>query len=197
MLLLTPPFDKSDQDPGYIKGYPPGIRENGGQYTHAAVWALMAIAKPGNGDEAAELFHMLNPINHTRTPRGCASVSDRAVRARRRCLRAAAARRPRRLELVYGIGRLAVSRRTREASSACAPRRSLHGRSVRAVIVDRFSIDVAPPRHDLRDRDLTIPIASGPACSERSSTASPSITGRFRSWMTAPRTRCRSRWDGG
>lgn len=67
MLLLTPPFDKSDQDPGYIKGYPPGIRENGGQYTHAAVWALMAIAKQGNGDEAAELFHMLNPINHSRT----------------------------------------------------------------------------------------------------------------------------------
>ena len=65
---MTPPFDKSDQDPGYIKGYPPGIRENGGQYTHAAVWALMAIAKQGNGDEAAELFHMLNPINHTRTP---------------------------------------------------------------------------------------------------------------------------------
>ena len=68
LLLLTPPFDKSDQQPGYIKGYPPGIRENGGQYTHAAVWALMAIAKQGNGDEAAELFHMLNPINHTRTP---------------------------------------------------------------------------------------------------------------------------------
>src|SRR6185436_1659620 len=68
MLLLTPPFDKSEQDPGYIKGYPPGIRENGGQYTHAAVWALMAIARQGNGDETAELFHMLNPINHTRTP---------------------------------------------------------------------------------------------------------------------------------
>ena len=67
LLLLAPPFDKSDQDPGYIKGYPPGIRENGGQYTHAAVWALMAIARQGNGDEAAELFHMLNPINHTRT----------------------------------------------------------------------------------------------------------------------------------
>lgn len=68
LMLLSPPFDKSDQDPGYIKGYPPGIRENGGQYTHAAVWALMAVAKAGNGDEAAELFHMLNPINHTRTP---------------------------------------------------------------------------------------------------------------------------------
>ena len=67
ILLLTPPFDKSDQDPGYIKGYPPSIRENGGQYTHAAVWVVMAIAKLGSGDEASELFHMINPINHSRT----------------------------------------------------------------------------------------------------------------------------------
>ena len=67
ILLLSPPFDKSEQDPGYIKGYPPGIRENGGQYTHAAVWTVMAIAKLGSGDEASELFHMINPINHTRT----------------------------------------------------------------------------------------------------------------------------------
>ncbi len=65
--LLDPPFDQSVQDPGYIKGYPPGVRENGGQYTHAAVWVVMALAQMGCGDEAAELFHMLNPINHTRT----------------------------------------------------------------------------------------------------------------------------------
>jgi cyclic beta-1,2-glucan synthetase len=67
VLLLTPPFDKSAQDPGYIKGYPPGIRENGGQYTHAAMWVVMAMAELGSGDEAAEIFHMLNPANHTRT----------------------------------------------------------------------------------------------------------------------------------
>ncbi len=66
ILLLAPPFDIS-QDPGYIRGYPPGVRENGGQYTHAAVWVLMAVASLGNGDEAVELFHMLNPINHNRT----------------------------------------------------------------------------------------------------------------------------------
>ena len=66
--LLTPPFDQSTQDPGYIKGYPPGVRENGGQYTHAAAWIVMALAQLGSGDEAVELFHMLNPINHTRTP---------------------------------------------------------------------------------------------------------------------------------
>src|SRR6266542_3108873 len=67
VVLLTPPFDRSAQEPGYIKGYPPGVRENGGQYTHAAAWIVMALAKLGSGDEAAELFHMLNPVNHTRT----------------------------------------------------------------------------------------------------------------------------------
>jgi hypothetical protein len=67
VLVLTPPFDQSSQDPGYIKGYPPGVRENGGQYTHAAVWTIMAVARLGNGDEAVELFHLLNPINHTRS----------------------------------------------------------------------------------------------------------------------------------
>jgi cyclic beta-1,2-glucan glucanotransferase len=65
--LLTPPFDKSTQDPGYIKGYAPGVRENGAQYTHAAAWIVMAVAKRGSGDEAVELFHMINPINHART----------------------------------------------------------------------------------------------------------------------------------
>jgi cyclic beta-1,2-glucan synthetase len=66
IALLTPPFDRSPQEPGYIKGYPPGLRENGGQYTHAAVWTVMAMARLGYGDEAAEIFHMLNPVNHTR-----------------------------------------------------------------------------------------------------------------------------------
>jgi cyclic beta-1,2-glucan synthetase len=67
VLLLDPPFDRSMQEPGYIKGYPPGVRENGGQYTHAAAWLVMALAKLGTGDEAVELFHMINPVNRTRT----------------------------------------------------------------------------------------------------------------------------------
>jgi cyclic beta-1,2-glucan synthetase len=67
VLLLTPPFDRGPLDPGYIKGYLPGIRENGGQYTHAAIWTVMALAGLGFGDDAMELFHMLNPINHMRT----------------------------------------------------------------------------------------------------------------------------------
>ncbi|WP_027147606.1 GH36-type glycosyl hydrolase domain-containing protein [Methylobacter tundripaludum] len=65
VLLFTPPFDKTPLDPGYIKGYLPGVRENGGQYTHAAVWCVIAYAMLGDGDQAAELLHMLNPINRT------------------------------------------------------------------------------------------------------------------------------------
>ena len=65
ILLLTPPFDKTTHDPGYIKGYVPGIRENGGQYTHAATWTAIAFAELGNGDKANELFRFMNPINRT------------------------------------------------------------------------------------------------------------------------------------
>jgi cyclic beta-1,2-glucan synthetase len=66
-LLFTPPFDRTAHDPGYIKGYPPGLRENGGQYSHAAMWAILAFAKLGDGARAAELFALVNPINHSRT----------------------------------------------------------------------------------------------------------------------------------
>ncbi|MEJ2503144.1 MAG: hypothetical protein P8177_07460, partial [Gemmatimonadota bacterium] len=66
--LLTPPFDESPNDPGYIKGYLPGVRENGAQYTHAAAWAVLATARLGGGGRAFELFQMLNPLLRTRTP---------------------------------------------------------------------------------------------------------------------------------
>ncbi|MFL5733805.1 MAG: GH36-type glycosyl hydrolase domain-containing protein, partial [Chloroflexia bacterium] len=68
LLLFTPPFDNTPLDPGYIKGYLPGIRENGGQYTHAAIWTVIAHALMGHGDEAYRLFSMLNPISHVQTP---------------------------------------------------------------------------------------------------------------------------------
>jgi len=68
ILLFTPPFNKSERDPGYIKGYLPGVRENGGQYTHASIWTAWAFAKLGQGDRAGELFRMLNPITHADTP---------------------------------------------------------------------------------------------------------------------------------
>jgi cyclic beta-1,2-glucan synthetase len=67
VLLFTPPFDHSAADPGYIKGYPPGVRENGGQYTHAAIWSVIAFAMLGDADKAIELYSILNPINHART----------------------------------------------------------------------------------------------------------------------------------
>ncbi len=66
--LFDPPFDKSDLNPGYIKGYVPGVRENGGQYTHAAVWLVMAFAAMGNKEKTFELLQMINPVNHGKDP---------------------------------------------------------------------------------------------------------------------------------
>ena len=67
LMLLTPPFDKTTHDPGYIKGYVPGVRENGAQYTHGALWSVLATARRGEGDRAFELFQMLNPLTHALT----------------------------------------------------------------------------------------------------------------------------------
>ncbi|MBX6313467.1 MAG: glycosyl transferase family 36, partial [Isosphaeraceae bacterium] len=72
ILLFTPPFDKGTLEPGYIKGYVPGIRENGGQYTHAATWVVLAEALLGRGGRAVELFGLLNPIRHAETPEAVA-----------------------------------------------------------------------------------------------------------------------------
>jgi cyclic beta-1,2-glucan synthetase len=66
VLLFEPPFDTSEPSPGYIKGYPPGVRENGGQYTHAALWMAMAMARTGDGERAVQLLRLLNPIEHAR-----------------------------------------------------------------------------------------------------------------------------------
>jgi len=71
--LLDPPFDKSNLNPGYIKGYAPGVRENGGQYTHAAIWTAMAFAQMGDNRRAWELLAMINPVNHARSPDGIAT----------------------------------------------------------------------------------------------------------------------------
>jgi cyclic beta-1,2-glucan synthetase len=66
MQLFAPPFDKTEQEPGYIKAYPPGIRENGGQYSHGAIWSIFAHAQLKQPERAMELFSMFNPINHAR-----------------------------------------------------------------------------------------------------------------------------------
>jgi cyclic beta-1,2-glucan synthetase len=68
VLLFTPPFDTAPVYPGYIKGYPPGVRENGGQYTHGALWLALALARQGEGDRAGTLLRLLNPIEHARAP---------------------------------------------------------------------------------------------------------------------------------
>ncbi|MEG1870707.1 MAG: glycosyl transferase, partial [Peptostreptococcaceae bacterium] len=70
IMLLSPPFNNSDLEPGYIKGYVPGVRENGGQYTHAAVWVILALTKLGMGDKALKYYNMINPINHSNTEIG-------------------------------------------------------------------------------------------------------------------------------
>src|SRR4029450_13407537 len=70
ILLFAPPFDRGSLEPGYIKGYVPGIRENGGQYTHAATWVVLATALLGHGKRALELFALLNPIRHAVDPEG-------------------------------------------------------------------------------------------------------------------------------
>jgi cyclic beta-1,2-glucan synthetase len=64
-LLFTPPFELEDRDPGYVRGYPPGVRENGGQYTHGALWLALALAMQGDGERAVKLLKMLNPIEHS------------------------------------------------------------------------------------------------------------------------------------
>jgi cyclic beta-1,2-glucan synthetase len=73
IMLLTPPFDHTTHDPGYIKGYLPGVRENGAQYTHAALWAALATARLGDGERAAHLLDMLNPLTHASTEAGVAT----------------------------------------------------------------------------------------------------------------------------
>jgi len=71
--LLDPPFDKSDLNPGYIKGYLPGVRENGGQYTHGAIWAAMAFAQLGDSQRAWELFSLINPVSHAESAKAIAT----------------------------------------------------------------------------------------------------------------------------
>ena len=104
--LLTPPFENTPHDPGYIKGYVAGVRENGGQYTHAALWVVRALAELGRRDRAVKLLDMLTPISHAMDPGSGGGLSARTVRGRRRCLRRGAACRARRLERVHRRGGL-------------------------------------------------------------------------------------------
>ena len=107
--LLTPAFDKTPQDPGYIKGYLPGVRENGGQYTHGALWAVRALAEAGRTDRGGEAAGDAEPGFPRKLGRRCGGLSSGALCDCGRCLRRRAASGPRRLDLVYRFGGLDVS----------------------------------------------------------------------------------------
>ena len=117
------------KEPGYIKSYPPGVRENGGQYTHAATWFVIALAEMGKADEAYRCFSMLNPVNHALDADGGRAVPRRTLCRGGRHLFGAGQGRPRRLDLVHRLGRLDVPRRGRRASSASARRATAFGQA--------------------------------------------------------------------
>ena len=123
ILLFTPPFDHSSLDPGYVKGYLPGIRENGGQYTHAAVWVMQAAALLGQGRLAFELLQILNPILHAQDPEGSSVTGSSRTSSRETCT-ASAPRRSRRLDMVHRLRELVLSGQSSSRSSVFTPWRS-------------------------------------------------------------------------
>ena len=150
-LLFTPPFDKTPLDPGYIKGYPPGIRENGGQYTHAALWSVMAFAALGEGDKAAGLFSLLNPINHARTRADVHRYKVEPYVVAADVYAVAAPCRARRLDLVHRLGRLDAARRHREHPRAAPAGRSSASRPLHSEDLAALRDDGPVPLRALRN----------------------------------------------
>ena len=130
-------------DPGYIKGYPAGIRENGGQYTHGAVWAALAFAMQGDGDRAGELLSMLNPIHHADSPTGVHRYKVEPYVVCADIYSDAAACRARWMDLVHRIGRMDVSRGAGMASRLSAARRKSGARSLHPARLAGFR-DLVP-----------------------------------------------------
>jgi cyclic beta-1,2-glucan synthetase len=143
--LFDPPFDRSALEPGYIKGYVPGVRENGGQYTHAAVWVVMAFAAAGETERAWELFRLINPANHGRDPAAIATYRVEPRRRGRR-LHESPACRSRRLDLVHGVSRLDVSADRRVVARPATRRRSSADRAVAPCGVGRLRDSLPSPR---------------------------------------------------
>ena len=106
--LLDPPFDKSDLNPGYIKGYVPGVRENGGQYTHAAIWAAMAFAAMGDSKRAWEILTMINPVNHGGSAQGIGTYKVEPYVVAADVYAVAAPHGPWRMDVVHWISRMDV-----------------------------------------------------------------------------------------
>ena len=125
VLLFTPPFDKTPLDPGYIKGYLPGVRENGGQYTHGAIWSVIAFAALNEGDKAGELFAILNPINHASTRAGLHRYKVEPYVAAADIYAESSARGTRGMDLVHRARPAGCTARGWSGSwaSACAARR--------------------------------------------------------------------------
>ena len=150
-LLFTPPFDKTPLDPGYIKGYPPGIRENGGQYTHAALWSVMAFAKLGEGDKAARLFSLLNPINHARTRADVQRYKVEPYVVAADVYASPPPCRARRLDLVHGLGRMDAAGGHREHPRVARAGRGSASRSLHPEGVAGLRDDVPAPLRTIRD----------------------------------------------
>jgi cellobiose phosphorylase len=145
ILLFTPPFDRGRLDPGYIKGYVPGIRENGGQYTHAATWVVLATALLGNGNRAAQLFDLINPVRHASSLEGvvrykvepyvvCADVYGH---------------RTRRLDMVHRFCRLALQSGSRSNPWFPSARQTTRIQSLRSTRMGRLRGHLSPPLDNL------------------------------------------------
>ncbi len=150
--LLHPPFDKSAMNPGYIKGYVPGVRENGGQYTHAAVWAAMAFAELRDSKRAWELLGLINPVNHSKTGDDVGIYKAEPYVVAADVYGVAPHTGPRRLDLVHGVGRLAIP-----AHPGIAARREPIGRqsanqSMHAGGLENLFPELSLPQHGLSRR---------------------------------------------
>ena len=196
ILLFTPPFDHGPLEPGYIKGYVPGIRENGGQYTHAATWvrAGRRAARP-TARAPCELFDLLNPIRHADTPRGGRAATRSSRTSWRRRLRPAAAHRPRRLDLVHRLGRLALPRRPGDAPRLPAARATGCARPVHPRPTGRASS--SPTATARRPTGSSSRTRTGVERGVRAVTldGTPLHGERSRSPTTAATTRFRSSWE--
>ena len=152
LLLLAPPFDQTPRDPGYIKGYPPGIRENGAQYTHAATWAVWAFAELGQGDRAEALFRSAQSDLSQRHAGKSRAVYGGTLRDRGRRVQCVNACRTRRLDVVHRLKRLDVSRGTRSNSRHPAHGADVTDRSMHSENVVELSSHVSRGRNCLSDQ---------------------------------------------
>ena len=152
LLLFSPPFDQTERDPGYIKGYLPGIRENGGQYTHAAIWSVMAFARLGDGDKSFDLFNLLNPIHHAsrRASAHRYKVEPYAVAAD--IYSAPAHSGTGRMDVVHGCGGLALPRGPGVDSRIPKARFRSHHRSVHSSRLETLRDRLSSRRDALSDR---------------------------------------------